>query len=214
MKRVILVVLSVIALVLVPILVIGSAQHNAAKADPIVKCSVHKNTVTCTAAGVVVLQEQLPLPTVTIKVPLPQRTIKVPGPTVRVPGPTHTSVVERTKIETVPGPITIKTMRVPSTKTVSPAPQSTITVTASPEITQDRSRQPRPTPATLVPPARHSVINVPAISLSAPAAVGIGLLTLAILAGLIILGLWAGYYLGYKDSDRAERKFLRALLRK
>jgi hypothetical protein len=41
---------------------------------------------------------------------------------------------------------------------------------------------------------------------------GIGLLTLLALIGLILLGMYAGYILGYKDKERKDTDFMRALL--
>lgn len=51
----------------------------------------------------------------------------------------------------------------------------------------------------------------PPIHLSTPAAVGLGTLTIIILCVLLLLALYGGYMLGYKDSDRQNARFLRAL---
>lgn len=145
------------------------------------------------------------LPVVTVTLP----PIKIPGP----PGPT----VIRTL--TIPGPT--NTVRVPgptSTVTVTEAPTvtSTRTVTAPPvteTVTATVFQTPRQQPVdsgTLDPETEYIPIGVP--KLSAIEQVGLGFLAVLLISGLIIIGMWSGYYLGFKESDAKETGFLKALL--
>jgi len=155
------------------------------------------------------------LPPVTLP-PLPPVTKLIPGPTILVPGPTQTVTVQvpgntRTRYVTVPGNTkTIYVTGPTQTKTVRPqrqplpTPGATVTQTVTaPTATVTRQRVVRHDIVTPSPPSKPHV--------SAPVAVGYSLLAILIVAGLIILGLWLGYILGYKDSERKEMKFLSAL---
>lgn len=95
--------------------------------------------------------------------------------------------------------------------TPEPAPRETVAVTITP--------QPEPsgqddTQGDTIEPEEEPAVVIPEIELSTPEAVGLGTLSILGLALLILLGMWLGYYLGYKDSDKAEAKFYRALLGK
>jgi len=141
------------------------------------------------------------------------KTIKIPGPTItKVPDP-----IVRTEKIIVPGPTkTIYTQaEAPApqvvTRTVEvPGPTETTTVTASPTPTASPTGQPTPESDTMEPDTG------PAIDFgdgdTTPAEVGIGILTLLALVGLILLALYAGYILGYKDKERTDTNFMRALL--
>lgn len=173
--------------------------------EPLVNCSQVKISlsqvrITCSAAGIVVLNTVLNLPQappITLP-PIVGPTIRVPGPTVHVPGPTQTATVN------VPG----------GTQTVkAPGPTATVTESAlpsaGPTVTVSASGQDSPSSGTLAP--RDPVISFPSIN-TVPKAVGIGLLATLLLVGLILLALWAGYVMGFKDKERKDNDFSRALL--
>jgi hypothetical protein len=80
------------------------------------------------------------------------------------------------------------------TETVSPSP-----------------RQEPTTPATIDPSDSIVTIpNIPFVPLPPKVEAGIGIVLLGAL--LIILGLFSGYYLGYKDAEKNEARFLKSLL--
>lgn len=136
-----------------------------------------------------------PTKTKTVEVPGPTKTETVPGPTVtetetvEVPGPTRTERVE------VPGPV--------RTETVKPEPQPTVTETTTETVTVTKEVE-------VDKPEEDGVLFDPP-PVSPVEAVGYSSLALIVLCGLIILGLWLGYLLGYKDKERNETRFLSAL---
>lgn len=146
-----------------------------------------------------------------IKVPQPGKTVTlppVPGPTqtqtIRVPGPTRTEFIRRPQRTVTASPSTIllpvKTVtQPPVTETISvPGPTQTVTRQAkTPRGTIIRKEPPEPFGI----PMTDTIIQ----------RVGLGLLALTLLAGLILLGLWMGYAIGYKDRERSEAQFLQAL---
>jgi hypothetical protein len=217
MRKAILSVISVVILVLIPIALVGFTQRAAA--DPLVSCDTAQSgntlTISCEAAGVNVLHTSVKLPvdvkTVTIRIPVPGpvRTITEPGSIKTIIEPGSTATVTRTV-----------TIHDHSTVTIAPHAHvshevKTLTVEPSRDSSPHLSRQPHVVPATIGPSELpQPVIHLPAITINGPTAVGIGIFTIAIFVGLIVLGLWFGYYMGYKDSDKAEAKFLRALLRR
>lgn len=217
-----------LALVMIPFAL--ASNNEPAHAAPVVNCSANTQGrqvhVVCQAAGVVVLDVHLPikvppvtLPSVTLP-PLPRATrtirVHVPGP----PGPTKTVHVQQ------PHATQTVTVNVPGsgTKTITVRPEApqnpsqprvtattTRTVTASPSSETGQVKRPSDT---IAPDDDDTVLSFPKIDLSTPEAVGFGTLALVIIAGLILLGMYGGYYLGFKDSDNKEMKFLRSLLRK
>lgn len=232
MRHSIIAVLMVILLVLAPVSAVGLAsgptQPSApvAAAPALVSCTDinlgQQVRIKCTAAGVVVLNTVVDLPqvevtlpgqTVTVKVPLPAETetVRVPVPggtkTVEVPGPTQTVTVP---VE-VNGPTETVTVR-PGEPTAAPsAPTETVTTTVTPDPRQNATDDATIEPA---PEDDDTVVTIPGVDLNPAEAVGIGTLALIIVAALILLGMYAGYYMGYKDSDKAEAKFYRSLLGK
>lgn len=160
---------------------------------------------------------QIPdLPTVTVILPGQTVTIKVPGQPV-------------TDIITVPGQTVTKTVRIP-------LPQDTVTVVGPTQTVTNNSAGPTATVTKTGPTQTITVETTPdAVDtgqggttggtiepdddgtklpefINEPVEiVGYGLLTILALAGLIVLGLWGGYVLGYKDRQVAEARFLRAL---
>lgn len=182
----------------------------AAPTQPIVNCSDVRISPTlvrieCSAAGVVVLNTTVRLPQVTlppVEIEVPGPTIRVPGPTVRVPGPTQTATVyvpDGAQTVNVPGPTVTRTAQPTSGPTVS----TTETVTVSP------SGQEPSDDDTL--PVRDPVVTIPDID-TVPEAIGLGLLATLGLMALILLAMWAGYIMGFKDKERKDDDFFQALL--
>lgn len=147
----------------------------------------------------------LPVVTVTlppVTVPGPVETIRLPGETVTVtnpvPGPTKT-IVEPAETVTAPG----ATVTVRPSERPSEAPEAGPTETVTVNTTE--TGQPEQESGTIEP-------DEPKIDLSRPgtalAAAGIGF---AILVIAMIISLWGGYALGYKDRERKEARFLMAL---
>jgi hypothetical protein len=228
MKHSIIAVLLVFLLVLAPVGVFmanNSPEAQAApatSAEPVINCTDIKIgqqvRIKCTAAGIVVLNTVVDLPVVQ----LPGATIKLPGETETITkGPTKTitatpgnnepgATVTITK-PAQPGPTT--TLRpngqpVPMvTKTTTETQTTTVTATPSATATTGGTIDPRTD-------KDDGVIQIPETTLDAPEAVGIGTLAVFLMALLILLGMYAGYYMGYKDSEKAEADFFRSLLRK
>lgn len=160
------------------------------------------------------------LPTVTLP--------PVVGPTkiIRIPGPTKTRTAVRyrlrTRTVTVPGPTTRVTLP-GKTKTkpvlvVPPTVTRTVAVykTVYPKIHKHmRSRQPMPIHAKMGQHNGSSGFFSPTIDWGdhhvTAGEVGLSLLTLIALGlgGLFLM--YLGYYVGYKDSERADTNFMRAL---
>lgn len=138
------------------------------------------------------------------------KTIEIPGPTVtEVPNP-----IVKTEEVVVPGPTeTIYIQQPPppaqpvETRTVEvPGPTTTVTATSPPQP----SGQTTPEGGTI------EADTGPMIDFgdgdTTPAEVGIGILTLLALVGILLLAMYAGYILGYKDKERTDTNFMRALL--
>lgn len=140
----------------------------------------------------------VPGPTVTAKPFVrPPRTIFVPGPTETVtaaPSTVYVTPSPKVFISRIPGAVQTVTLT-PSTVIAT----ATATVTASPTVEHRVDNQ--TTPQVLFDPP----------PITAKKAVGYSVLALLVLCGLIILGLWLGYLLGWKDKAREEKKFLSAL---
>lgn len=172
--------------------------------------------INCVAAGVLVLSTTIPLPTIqlpgaTITLPNQTETVTVRPEPITVPGPT-TTVTKTTQPNVEPRIIQGPTRTVTASQTVTgPTATSTATVTATPTP----SRQPVSDGDTMESPDEEdSVVVIPELDLSFPEAVGLGLLSVLAIALLILLGMYSGYYIGYKDSEKQEAKFLRSLLRR
>jgi formin 2 len=184
-------------------------QPPADSVQPIVYCHTvvgQQTRVVCNAAGIIVLNQVVNVPTVTLP--------PVTGPTVTVPVPGHTETVH------VPGP----TIKEPGSTETIYEPGETVTehstVTAQPSslpspstITVSPSGQPGTTGGTVVPtPDQGNSITTIYRNIPGPLkTVGISTLALLLLVGLLLLGMWLGYILGYKDSDRANARFMQAL---
>lgn len=160
--------------------------------------------------------DRLPLPTVTVRGPtitLPP--VTVPGPTVRVPGPTVTAPGETRTVEVPGGTETVTlpgetvTVQVPNgTQTVTPEPRTIgpVAPSESPTTRQDPSPD-----GTIVPDKKTDSVDL-GDGKTTKTEVGLGILGILVLIGLALLAMWAGYTLGYKDKERKDTNFLRALL--
>jgi hypothetical protein len=173
-------------------------------------------------AGVKVCGELLgqPLPEV-VKVTVPgptvrvTSTVKVQGPTVRIPGPT-TTVPGGTKTVTVPGPTTFvtrpgETVTAPfdgSTPNVTPGPTATATVTSVPTPTRQD-----PTPSGRLDPNDDGsgILDFPDIN-SPKEALGLGLLSILVIALLTAGGMAYGFYRGRRSMMHEDTRFMRDLL--
>lgn len=166
---------------------------------------------------------QVPIPRVTVSVPpvtlppitlppvtlppikLPQVTefVTIRPPQITVRDPALTQTVTETATETViqPGETITRT------QTVQPTPTETITEQSSPA--PDRSRQDGGSDDTL--PEDESDIDFTDDDITAEE-VGIGLITLSGLIGLILLAMYGGYAIGYKDADKENATFMDSLL--
>lgn len=193
-------------LVMIPIALSTNSTSQADAADPLVNCSQvnvdpRHIRITCNAAGVIVLNTVVLLPVVTLP------PITLPGATVTVkipPGPQPTRTI------TVPIPGPTKTVTTTETKTIGPSALPTDRPTAT--ITVNRTRQPEikyvtvePTPK---PDDNGTIINFPDSPAEVITTAGIGLL-LGLIAA--VAALWLGYIFGYKDAEKNEINFMRAL---
>jgi hypothetical protein len=166
----------------------------------LIKCVTINNNqkfirVVCKAAVITVLNQLIPVPTVppiTIPTTLPPITELIPGETVTVPGPTKT--------KTVQGPTKTKTITTP-----------TQTVTENSTVTADPTGQPGGNSGTIgeVDPGGTVDFGDNDVTIQE---VGIGILATIVFVALLLLTLWMGYVLGYKDADRENARFMDALL--
>jgi hypothetical protein len=83
-----------------------------------------------------------------------------------------------------------------------------VTATASSVTTVTATTRQDPAPSDTVDPGSGPFDAIPPPVVKA----GVGLGIVAALAVLILIGMYAGYYIGYKDSEKAEANFFRALL--
>lgn len=145
-------------------------------------------------------------------IPIPSVTLTLPGATVTVRdiieqrGPTRTVTVRPAPVRAtvlVPGPTKFVSVAGPTqtvTNRVTQEIEATVTETATRTV-----RQTEPRGATL--PDKEDEGSVPDEIESA----GYGIAAVLVGCGLIILSLWLGYIMGYKDRERKEMKFLDAL---
>src|SRR6478672_5291989 len=171
MKRALISVLLVLVLVLIPVGLMSAIQGPPASAQPVQEITLLP-PITVT----------LPIATVTVKLPSDPITVRLPGETVTVPQPGATKTV------VVTGPT--KTVTAPSqpgaTKTL-PQATATTSVTSSPGQTGLDHATLEPAPPVS---DDNTVLTFPRVELSPIEIVGIGTLALAIIAGLIVLGMY------------------------
>lgn len=156
--------------------------------------------------------DQLQLPTVQVTETVLEQIIKevdIVGPTIRIVGPTKTITVRVTEATTAP----VETVTAPGeTSTVTAEPSVEIvteTVTASP------TRQRAPVDDRVVPdndeePALIDFGDGETTVIEA----GLGALTIVAMMILVLLALYGGYALGWKNKEREETLFMAALLDK
>ena len=206
----------------------GSPSPDAAPVSCKANPTGHRVDIECKAAGVVVLKLSVPIPDDTITLPpvtLPP--VKVTATVTAPPRPPVT--IQATKTVHVPGPTRTQFLG-GSTATVTATPRAsstqgvplpgitraTATVTKTVTVKSLPSGQPKPSHDTLGPD--HSIIpDIPIIDFSGSGPVQkatLGFVAIITLIALVLLSMYAGYYLGFKDSNRNEAKFLDALLKK
>lgn len=164
-----------------------------------------------TAGGLKVCGELLgqPLPAVI--------TVTVTPDPVTLPGPTSTTTVHPPPVTvTLPGPVTTTTaMETPQPQIVTVTPDAVPPVTQTTTIDNPSTGQPTPSHGTI---GTNESKDIPAIDFgdghTTIIEAGLGFLTLLALVGLLLLSLYAGYILGYRDRERKETDFMRALLDK
>lgn len=236
------------ATVLLVALVVGifsfTSPEPPAQAADVVECEVVSGPVVrvvCTAAGVVVLNTVLDVPSATVT--LPGATVTLPGETktIEVPGKNKTitlppqaqapSTVRVPPITVTPAPVT-ETVRIPAptvTKTAPPKPRATVTkrvevpgktttLTSAPETTTitpspTASGQDRGGSASIEPKEKKFFsleINPGDDNITAGEA-GLGILGLLAIIGLFFLGVYTGYYLGFRNKEVDDTHFMRAM---
>ena len=205
-----------IILLLMACLLAGADANRANAADP-VECTVRVGNVICVAAGVTILNQPLNLPTVQVTVPGP--TVTLPPPpratvtnTVTVPGPTVTAPAAPGATQTItePGSVTTITTGPTAGPTRLPGATQSVTETATAVTTVTATPRQDPSPSGTLDPDSGTIFNLPAPIVKT----GVGFGIVSLLALLILLGMYGGYILGYKDSDKADANFFRALLNK
>lgn len=156
--------------------------------------------------GIKICGELLGLPSA------PVITVTVPPVPIEVPGPTVT-------VTAVPPPVTVTT--------TVPGPGQTVTVTEPAAQGPTPDSVPGPSTETVtVSPAGQDPVEGGTIVDNTPrrppidfgdgtttiVEAGIGVLTLLALVGLLLLTMYSGYIVGYKDHERKDTNFMRALL--
>jgi len=162
---------------------------------------------------------RVPGPVRTRTITPPRRTVTIrPAPrTVRVTtesgGGSSSETVTRRRVVRVPGPT--------NTVTVGP-PQTTATTITRPRvtITAENPLPPRITvtssPTGQAPSPRATITETPesaptkklSVAVTIPQAVGISVLGILILMAIVLAGMYAGYALGFKESDDQSVEFL------
>jgi len=146
--------------------------------------------------------KNVPGPTVTATA-----TVKVPGPirTIRPPQATRTVTVIRPQVTVT------KTLPPPprATRTLTSAPETT-TITASP--TETPSRQTGTNDGTVRQGRTFFSLDInPRDGKITAGEAGLGILAILGIIGLFYLGLYLGYYLGFKNKEKDDTHFMRAL---
>lgn len=142
--------------------------------------------------------------------------IKVPTVTLPpLPGTTQTLTLP-------PGPGSTVTVKIPGsneteTVTIQPTQLPTHTVTETQTATQTATetvtatRQGPTNYVTVRPPPDDGNVIETILPDGPVGKAAVATLSIIILMALLILGMWIGYYLGFKESDRSNVRFLKAL---
>jgi hypothetical protein len=204
MKRLV----SILAVIAMLIACIFAGVNASAEAnDPTPTCTVQVSNVICVLAGVTILNQPINVPTV--HVTGPTVTVTIPPirttQTVTVPGPTHT-VTAPGSTQTITASPVVTTETVTATNGPSALPTATVTANGLSSATTTVTATPRqdPSPSGTVDPDSGVLSNIPPTVVKT----GVGLGIIALLALLILLGMYGGYYIGYRDSDKADAKLL------
>ncbi len=204
----------IVLLLMLVIVVPTSSSNNAgeqaqAAQTPVVNCQVVTGPpvrVVCKALGATVLDTAITVPTITLPpIQLPGETTTVTVPPVEIPGPTQT-VTEPAG----PQPTATVTENSTQTETVTIEPSQlpeppTVTVTEPGQETTDYVTV-VPTPQAEPNDDDNGILPDTIVEKAAVTTLGI-----ILLMGLIILGMWLGYYLGRKDENREQTSFLKAM---
>lgn len=202
---------SVVALVLVVVLSFGwatSSPEPVAAQDTgcIVQLEGTLGLVIC--GGEIVQQLQLPTVKVTQTV-LEQivKEIRVAGPTIRIVGPTETITVRVPQGTTVP----TETITVPGeTKTLRPSQAPTVTETTT--VTPSPTGQAVPSDDKVEPDNNNSSPIDFGDGDTTVVEVGLGALGIVAFMVLLLLAMYGGYALGWKNKERDETLFMAGLL--
>lgn len=147
--------------------------------------------------------------------PLPEIvTVTVRPDPIIVPGPTSTQTITPPPVTVTAPPQPVQTVTVaprPVTVTPDAVPNETVTVTTTPSASP--TRQPEGDDGTIAP---DESVGPKAVDFGdgniTIFELGIGLASLLALVGLILLAMYAGYILGYRDKEAKDTRFMRALL--
>jgi len=213
-KTVIKVLSAVVSLVMVIVLAFGAAlSPEPVQAAPAPQCIVQVQgtvgLVVCAGLPIV----QVPLPTVqvsgpTISLPpvtLPPITLPAETVTVQIPGGTETvtQTVNVLETETLEPSVTVDNTDSLSNDTPSVLPQ--------PTVSASETGQNPPGDGTI-----GTEDDPPNVDLgdgkTTIVEVGLGLLATVGIVALIVLALWTGYYIGYKDKEKNDTSFMRSVL--
>lgn len=161
-----------------------------------------------TAADATIGLPTITLPPITIKdvITLRPDPVTLPPVTVTLPGDRVTVTKDRTEYVT-------------KTKTVSPRNTKTVTVrptAPTQRVTERTTKNSKPGPTvtetvTTSPEHRSGPVDLGDDKVTF-VEVGIGLLTIIVIGGIMVLLLYAGYIIGYKDEERKETQFMKSLL--
>lgn len=145
-----------------------------------------------------------------ISVPGPTVTVKVPGPVKVIRPPRATT----TKTVTLPRATATATV----TRTLPPKPRATRTLTSAPETTTVTAtatvtpRQDTPRDGSIEPGRDFFSFDIdPSDDNLTAGEAGLGALALVGLVTLFFLGLYSGYYLGFRNKEKDDTDFMRAL---
>lgn len=203
---------AVVAIVMLVVLAFGAAMSpEPVHAAPAPQCIVQvQGTV-----GIVICADvpvaQIPLPTVTVQ-----------GPTITLPPVTLPPITLPAETVTVQVPGGTQTVTLPPGDTETVTEEATVIVTAEPDNSQPSSLPSvSPSETGQNPPGDDIIVDnddddPPLVDLgdgkTTIVEAALGLFATIALVGLMLLTLWAGYVIGYKDKEKKDTSFMRSLL--